>query len=108
MRAVSRSLRQPAVIVWLCFLAACAAVIARTNFSADLSAFLPRSPSEQQRVLVEQLRDGLVSRLILVGIEGGDAKGRADASRKVAAKLRADKRFSAVNNGEPVGQARDE
>ncbi|BBU32049.1 membrane protein (plasmid) [Burkholderia sp. THE68] len=108
MRAVSRSLRQPAVIAWLCFLAACAAVIARTNFSADLSAFLPRSPSEQQRVLVEQLRDGLVSRLILVGIEGGDANGRADVSRKVAATLRADKRFSAINNGEPVGQARDE
>ncbi|SAK71392.1 exporter-like protein [Caballeronia catudaia] len=105
MRAV---LRRPAVIAWLCFLAVCAAVIARTNFSADLSAFLPRSPSEQQRVLVEQLRDGLVSRLILVGIEGGDAKGRAEVSRKVAAKLREDKRFSAVNNGEPVGQARDE
>ncbi|SAK92704.1 exporter-like protein [Caballeronia temeraria] len=108
MRAVSRSLRQPAVIVWLCLLAACAALIARANFSADLSAFLPRSPSEQQRVLVEQLRDGLVSRLILVGIEGGDAHARADISRKIAAKLRDDKRFSAINNGEPVGQARDE
>jgi predicted exporter len=101
-------LRQPAVIVWLCCLAACAALIARANFSADLSAFLPRSPSEQQRVLVEQLRDGLVSRLILVGIEGGDAQGRADASRKLAAALRDDPRFSAINNGEPVGQARDE
>ncbi|KXV01679.1 hypothetical protein CR51_21085 [Caballeronia megalochromosomata] len=108
MRAVSRFLRQPAVIVWLCFLAVCAGVIARTSFSADLSAFLPRAPSEQQRVLVEQLRDGLVSRLILVGIDGGDANGRADVSRKLAATLRADKRFSAINNGEPVGQARDE
>ncbi|SAL29358.1 exporter-like protein [Caballeronia arvi] len=105
MRAV---LRRPAVIVWLCFLAVCAAIIARTSFTADLSAFLPRSPSEQQRVLVEQLRDGLVSRLILVGIEGGDAKGRAEVSRQIAAKLREDKRFSAINNGEPVGQARDE
>ncbi|EKS70036.1 MULTISPECIES: MMPL family transporter [Caballeronia] len=108
MRAVSRSLRQPAVIVWLCFLAACAAIIARASFSADLSAFLPRTPSEQQRVLVEQLRDGLVSRLILVGIEGGDANARAGLSRKIAATLREDKRFSAINNGEPVGQARDE
>jgi predicted exporter len=108
MRAVSRSLRQPAIIVWLCFLAVCAGVIARTHFSADLSAFLPRAPTEQQRVLVEQLRDGLVSRLILVGIDGGDATGRADVSRNVAAKLREDKRFSAINNGEPVGQARDE
>jgi predicted exporter len=101
-------LREPAVLVWLCFLAACAVLIARAQFSADLSAFLPRSPSEQQRVLVEQLRDGLVSRLILVGIEGGDSAGRADVSRKVAAKLRDDRRFSAVNNGEAVGQARDE
>ncbi|SAK78266.1 MMPL family transporter [Caballeronia ptereochthonis] len=105
MRAV---LRQPAVLVWLCFLAVCAAVIARASFSADLSAFLPRSPSAQQRVLVEQLRDGLVSRLILVGVEGGDAAGRAEVSRRIAAKLREDKRFSAINNGEPVAQARDE
>lgn len=96
------------MIAWLCFLAACAGVIARTHFSADLSAFLPRSPSAQQRVLVEQLRDGLVSRLILVGIDGGDAAGRADVSRKLAAQLRNDTRFSAINNGEPVGQARDE
>ncbi|SAK47809.1 exporter-like protein [Caballeronia fortuita] len=108
MRAVSRSLRQPAVIVWLCFLAACAAIIARAHFSADLSAFLPRAPSEQQRVLVEQLRDGLVSRLILAGVEGGDANGRADVSRRIAATLRGDKRFSAINNGEANGQARDE
>ncbi|WP_277189684.1 MMPL family transporter [Caballeronia sp. BR00000012568055] len=100
--------RQPAVLLWLCLLACCAAVIARANFSADLSAFLPRTPSEQQRVLVEQLRDGLVSRLILVGIEGGDSKGRADLSRKMAATLRADKQFSAVNNGEPVAQENDQ
>ncbi len=59
-------------------------------------------------MLVEQLRDGLVSRLILVGIEGGDSKGRADLSRKMAATLRADKQFSAVNNGEPVAQENDQ
>ncbi|MDR5816832.1 MMPL family transporter [Caballeronia sp. LZ033] len=106
--AVWRVLRQPAVILWVCLLAACAGVIARTQFSADLSAFLPRTPSEQQRVLVEQLRDGLVSRLILVGIEGGDAAGRAEVSRKLAATLRNDARFSAIHNGEPVAQARDE
>jgi predicted exporter len=101
-------LREPSVLIWLCFLAACAALIARAQFSADLSAFLPRTPSEQQRVLVEQLRDGLVSRLILVGIEGGDSAQRAEVSRKMAATLRGDKRFSAINNGEAVGQARDE
>ncbi len=58
--------------------------------------------------MVEQLCDGLVSRLILIGIEGGDAAGRAEVSRKLAVTLRGDRQFSAINNGEAVGQARDE
>ncbi len=62
--------RGAAVIAWLAGVAACVVVVARTEFSADLSAFLPRSPSPEQRVLVEQLREGVVSRLILVGFEG--------------------------------------
>lgn len=101
------ALRRPAVLIWLTALLLCAAVIARTQFTADLSAFLPRSPSAEQRVLVDQLREGLVSRLILVGIEGGDAATRAALSRKLAATLRADPAFHAVNNGEPVSEARD-
>lgn len=101
------ALRRPAVLVWLTGLLLCAVVIGRTSFTADLSAFLPRSPSAEQRVLVDQLREGLVSRLILVGIEGGDAVTRATLSKQLAATLRADARFSAVNNGEPVSEARD-
>lgn len=101
------ALRRPAVLVWLTGMLLCAVVIGRTSFTADLSAFLPRSPSAEQRVLVDQLREGLVSRLILVGIEGGDATTRAALSRQLAATLRADAQFSAVNNGEPVSEARD-
>ncbi|PLC43921.1 hypothetical protein C0Q88_04230 [Ralstonia pickettii] len=101
------ALRRPAVLVWLTGLLLCAVVIGRTSFTADLSAFLPRSPSAEQRVLVDQLREGLVSRLILVGIEGGDAATRATLSKQLAATLRTDARFSAVNNGEPVSEARD-
>jgi predicted exporter len=102
------ALRQPAVLAWLLGLLLCAAVIGRTSFTADLSAFLPRAPSAEQRVLVDQLREGLVSRLILVGIEGGDAATRAALSRQLAATLRNDAQFSAVNNGEPVSAARDQ
>ena len=107
-RGIGRLLRQRAVLVWLVFLLACAVVISRTTFTADLSAFLPRSPSAGQRVLVDQLRDGLVSRLILVGIEGGDPAARATLSRNVAAALRGDAQFASVNNGEPVSEARDQ
>ncbi|ABI88372.1 MMPL family protein [Burkholderia ambifaria AMMD] len=100
--------RQRAVLVWLLALVACAIAIARANFTADLSAFLPRAPSAGQRVLVEQLRDGIVSRLILVAIDGGDAATRAALSRRVAGTLRADRQFSAINNGEAVNDARDQ
>ncbi|MET3555465.1 MMPL family transporter [Burkholderia sp. 567] len=100
--------RQCAVLVWLLALVACAIAIARANFTADLSAFLPRAPSAGQRVLVEQLRDGIVSRLILVAIDGGDAATRAALSRRVAGTLRADRQFSAINNGEAVNDARDQ
>ena len=105
---MGRLLRQRAVLIWLVFLLACAVVISRTTFTADLSAFLPRSPSAGQRVLVDQLRDGLVSRLILVGIEGGDPATRAALSRKMAASLRGDTQFASVNNGEPVSETRDQ
>ena len=108
--APQRALRQPAVLVWLLGLLLCAIVIGRTTFTADLSAFLPRSPSAEQRVLVDQLREGLVSRLILIGIEGGDAPTRAALSRQLAATLRAPPaslQFNAINNGEPVSEARD-
>lgn len=100
--------RRPAVLLWLLFLLACAVLIHRATFTADLSAFLPRAPSAEQRLLVDQLREGFVSRLMLVAIEGGDAKGRAELSRRTAAALRSEPQFASVNNGEPVTQARDQ
>lgn len=104
---MSAAPRRLALALWVLALLACAAVVSRTSFTADLSAFLPRLPSAEQQLLVDQLRDGLVSRLILVGIEGGDADGRAKVSRAMAAQLRGDRRFASVQNGEPVNQAAD-
>ncbi|MGN6650538.1 MMPL family transporter [Trinickia sp.] len=106
--ALRALLTRRAVQLWLLFLIGCALVIQRAHFTADLSAFLPRAPSAEQRVLVDQLRDGVISRLILVAIEGGDAATRADISRGMAATLRRDPRFVSVNNGENAGQERDE
>ncbi|KVX94890.1 MMPL family transporter [Burkholderia ubonensis] len=103
-----RVLRQRAVLAWLLGLLACGFAISRASFTADLSAFLPRSPSAGQRVLVDQLRDGFVSRLILVAIDGDTATARAVLSRRMAAALRDDPQFAAVNNGEPVNDARDQ
>ena len=92
---------------WLAFVLACALVISRTEFSTDLSAFLPRSPSPAQQVLVDQLRDGVVSRLILIGIEGGAPQALAVTSKRLAAQLRGQESFVSVSNGEDGGSAKD-
>jgi predicted exporter len=96
-----------AIVLWLIFLLACAGIISRTHFTTDLSAFLPRAPTPEQQLLMDQLSDGLASRLILVGIEGADAPTRARLSRQIAQRLRADRTFVSVNNGEPVNTERD-
>src|ERR1700693_677461 len=86
--------------LWLLLLALSALVVARARYSADLSAFLPRSPSATQQLLVQQLQDGLASRLILIGIEGADGARRAQASRALATKLRARPAFVSVSEGQ--------
>ena len=96
-----------AITLWLVFLMACVAIVARTHFTTDLSALLPRTPTPEQKLLMDQLRDGLASRLILVGIEGSDAPTRARMSKQMAERLRADRTFTTVNNGEPVNAERD-
>ncbi len=75
-------------------------VFARTTISADLVAFLPRSATPTQQLLVDQLRDGVASRLLLFGIEGGTAEQRAAASRDFTRRLQASGHFRYVNNGE--------
>ncbi|MDO8720256.1 MAG: MMPL family transporter [Polaromonas sp.] len=96
-----------AIALWLAFLLACSAIISRTHFTTDLSAFLPSTPTPEQQLLMDQLKEGLTSRLILVGIEGADAPARAGISSKVAQRLRADPAFVSINNGEPVNTERD-
>jgi len=99
--------RALSLTLWLALVALAALIVARAHYTADLSAFLPRSPSATQQLLVQQLQDGLASRLILIGIDGADAATRAQASRALAAKLRADSEFVSVSNGEDASQDKD-
>jgi|CXWL01.1.fsa_nt_gi predicted exporter len=86
--------------LWLALVAAAVGQIVHTRFTADLGAFLPANPDPQQRVLIEQLESGVPARTLLVAIEGGDARARADASRALARGLRASGLFEQVQNGE--------
>jgi predicted exporter len=93
--------------LWLALLALSLLVVARARYSADLSAFLPRSPSVTQQLLVQQLQDGLASRLILIGIDGADGATRAQVSHALAANLRTRPEFVSINNGETASQDKD-
>ena len=58
------------VAIWLVSLMICVAWIAHSRFTADMSAFLPKKPSAEQTLLVDQLTTGALSRTLLIGIEG--------------------------------------
>ncbi|MDY0037138.1 MAG: MMPL family transporter [Zoogloea oleivorans] len=95
------------VLLWLLGLALCATLALRAHYSADMSAFLPRNPTPAQQLLVEQLTEGVLSRLLLVGIEGGTPSERADLSRALARRLEDGGLFISVRNGDAAVLARD-
>jgi predicted exporter len=92
--------RRRAVALWLVLMLASAAITVRTHYVADLSAFLPSTPSAEQAVLLDQLRGGIAARLLLIGIEGGSAEQRSAASLGFANALRKSGAFDAVHNGD--------
>lgn len=112
--------RGAAIVVWALLLGIAALIVIRARYSADLSAFLPRAPTASQRFLVEQLRQGVASRLIIVAIEGGfpvnlparsgvpGSDLRAELSEALAQRLRADPQFASVENGDEATAQRDE
>lgn len=82
-------------------LAAALALLAvrQVRLETDFSAFLPPSATAEERLLVSQLREGLVSRLMLIALEGGDEDALAHASRALGAKLAVDPAFEFAANG---------
>src|ERR1700692_5005749 len=88
--------------LWILCIVAASVIVARAHYITDLSAFLPATPTPTQQLLVDQLRDGPASRLILIATEQGDAAARVQASAAAASRLRRDPQFSSINDGEPA------
>ncbi|WP_158904043.1 MMPL family transporter [Burkholderia sp. L27(2015)] len=100
-----RSRSRVALVIWALLMASCAVMIARAHYTADLSAFLPNTPSPEQQLMVSLVRDGPASRTVLLGIDGGSVEQRASASQQLADALRRDPQFSTIQNGNSPADA---
>lgn len=65
----------------------------------DLAEFLPRSDRAEARFLLDELRSGAATTLLLAGFEGADTAELARISRTVGEALRVSGRFALVANG---------
>jgi predicted exporter len=99
--------RRSAILIWIIVIIASAVEVGRLRIDTDMTAFLPRSASPAQQILVEQFRDGVVSRLVLVAIEGTPVAQSAAIGKDVAARLRGSRDFVTVENGEEGGFEHD-
>jgi len=88
------------LLIWVLFVAlAFAWLTAKIPIRSDLSLFLPVGSSPVEKVMQQKLREGVASRLILIGIEGGTLKQRAEASRPLRQALLKLEYFERVENG---------
>ena len=94
-------------LLWLLAMLAGAAIVWNSRFTADMSFFLPAHPTAEQQVLVDQLKEGVVSRLLMLAIEGGDERQRATLSRDLRSRLEKLPDFVSVQNGEAGSQTVD-
>lgn len=97
--------RRVAVSLWLLFLFCASVVVARTQLRTDMGSFLPRSSSQAQQVLIGQATNGAASRVVLLAIEGAPPATLAALSKTLALRLRQDKAFSDVSNGDQASIA---
>lgn len=94
-------------LLWLLAMLAGAAIVWNSRFTADMSFFLPAHPTAEQQVLVDQLKEGVVARLLMVAIAGGEAGQRAALSRELRRRLATMPEFVALQNGEAGSQEAD-
>ncbi|PKO91406.1 MAG: hypothetical protein CVU16_08025 [Betaproteobacteria bacterium HGW-Betaproteobacteria-10] len=97
----------PTFLLWLLAMLAGAAIVWNTRFTTDMSFFLPAHPTPEQQVLVNQLQEGAVARLLMLAIAGGEPEERAALSRDLRGRLVKMPEFVSVQNGEASSQDAD-
>lgn len=89
-----------AVGLWIAILVVGVGILSQVKLTTDMTALLPETADPLQRLVVAQLRDGVVARLMLVGLEGASPEVLAEASRGMAHRLRSNGLFNSVQNGD--------
>ncbi|HKJ18404.1 MAG TPA: MMPL family transporter [Xanthomonadales bacterium] len=75
-------------------------LVFRLELSFDLSAFFPRDSNVFSKVLLQQLSSGPGSRMIVMGISGGEQSERIETGRELTEALRGNREIVSVFNGE--------
>ena len=89
------------LIIWVILLGIASwFVLNKTKVETELSLLLPAGNTPTQQLLVDQIRHGPTSRLILIGLRGGDLDTLVQASRKFTAWMRKNGDFVQVSNGD--------
>ncbi len=97
-KLASRSVLRYAMAL-ICFAALALYASKTIRIESDFTAFLPPSTTPEERLLIAQLKDGLVSRLMLIALQGADEKKLAQSSRKLADRLGRAPEFEYAANG---------
>ena len=79
--------------------------IFQTTVRNDMTSFMPRAATPEQRLLMNELRAGPVARITLVTLGGASQERLAELSKRLAARLRAGGAFVRVANGEQLFDA---
>ena len=87
------------ILAWLIWLAAAGWVLVYlTPITTDLTFFLPRNAGILDSILVQQMREGPASRMLMIALEGGNEAERAEVSEHLAERLRSRPEFESVTN----------
>lgn len=93
---------------WLAAIAVAVVVLlTRLQLSFDLSAFLPRQTTLAHEVLIEQVRNGPASRLLVIGVGAATSEDAVAAGRALQQALTDEPAFVTVLNGEFDEQSAD-
>lgn len=84
---------------WLVLMLLAVSILLHSRFQADMSVFMPRHPTASQAVLVNQLQEGVASKVVLIGIDGLTSDQLEATSVAFAEALRGSAHFGFVTNG---------